>query len=59
MLRVRLMDESEKVILIDESEKVVQILRTVCEKVGLTNPSEFGFTVEQMSKCTDEFQGWL
>eukprot|EP00121_Abeoforma_whisleri_P008183 Awhi_evm1s7503 len=51
------MDESEKVVMIDESAKIIQILRTVCEKVGLTNPAEFGFTVEQMHKNKDDFQG--
>nr|A0A3G2LGI8.1 RecName: Full=Talin [Oscarella pearsei]AYN71349.1 talin [Oscarella pearsei] len=45
-LRVRMMDESLKTVLVDDSFTVDQLVKTVCDRIGITNNEEFSLVCE-------------
>lgn len=43
-----MLDESIKTILIDDSHNVKEIIKTICERIGINNPDEFSLVVENL-----------
>ena len=44
-----MLDECIKTILIDDSHNVKEIIRTICERIGINNPDEFSLVVENVN----------
>lgn len=44
-LRIRLPDQALKKIIIDETEPIGILMGTICQKIHLNNPDEFGLQV--------------
>uniref|UniRef100_A0A1X7VGP0 FERM domain-containing protein n=1 Tax=Amphimedon queenslandica TaxID=400682 RepID=A0A1X7VGP0_AMPQE len=45
-LRIKTLDGSIKTILVDDSATVAEITKTVCDRIGITNPEEFFLCTE-------------
>jgi talin len=45
-LRIKTLDGSIKTILVDDSATVADITKTVCDRIGITNPEEFFLCTE-------------
>lgn len=48
-LRIRLMDDTQKTVLIDDSNTVVEIVATVCTRIGISNPDEYSLQTDPNS----------
>ena len=48
-----MLDESIKTILIDDSHNVKEIIKTICERIGINNPDEFSLVVENVQAEAD------
>ena len=46
MLKVKLIDNSNRTVLIDDSALLGEILTVVCKKVQINNPDEYGLRLE-------------
>lgn len=46
MLKVKLIDGSNRTVLVDDSALAGEILAVVCQKVHLNNPDEYGLRLE-------------
>ena len=49
-LRVKMMDESVKTHMVDDSQNVSELIKSVCARIGLSNPEEFSFIAEEELK---------
>ena len=47
-LRVKMLDDSIKTILIDDSHNVKEVIKAICERIGINNPDEFSLVVENL-----------
>lgn len=52
MLKVKLIDNSNRTVLIDDSALLGEILTVVCKKVQINNPDEYGLRLESKGEGT-------
>lgn len=52
MLKVKLIDGSNRTVLIDDSSLLGEILAVVCKKVQINNPDEYGLRIEGKGDST-------
>lgn len=52
MLKVKLIDGSNRTVLIDDSSLLGEILAAVCKKVQINNPDEYGLRLESKEDST-------
>ena len=43
-----MLDDSIKTILIDDSHNVKEVIKAICERIGINNPDEFSLVVENL-----------
>lgn len=55
MLKVKLIDNSNRTVLIDDSALLGEILTVVCKKVQINNPDEYGLRLEGKGDSTYTF----
>ena len=44
---MRTLDGTIKTLLVDDSQTVAELTKTVCARIGLSNPEEFSFTSDE------------
>jgi len=52
MLKVKLIDGSNRTVLVDDSALLGEILAVVCKKVQINNPDEYGLRIEGKGDST-------